>query len=290
VVREVPAGLRSTEGPLASKRSAEHRFETRQPLTVEVRCAGELVGEENLRCWPMQGEGGLTLRFSEPVEREELLRALRLEPAASLGRHLKPWPDLCSGHGKGSCGRDYYLEQDLAPASRYRVHLDAGLTDRFGQRLGRALQARFSTRDFPPGLFLPESGVREPWHGFAFKAVNVKQVEVRIRSQQGPALVRFLECRERAGEGEGAERCISGPVGPPKKLWLEGRRNQVVERELRLPRGLVVVTLASPEVVDADGRRVLFRRIVQRTELGLQARLTAFGMTKRAGRAAEGMV
>ncbi len=275
---EVPAGLPSSEGPLGSSERAIRKWSTRQPLDAEVRCSARPLVEERL-CWPMgDGDGSLRLHFGEPVDRDRLLAALRLDPPADLRRHLRTH-DSCGGDEKRRCGRDYHLAKDLLPERAYRVSIDPSLSDVFGQRLGKRLEARFTTRAFPPGLFLPsQSGTREAWHGVAFRAVNVKQVLARVRPQQGEALVRFLECHERWDESHGVERCIVGPTPAPQTIALAAPRNKVVERKLALGRGLSVVTLESPEVVDPQGKPILFRRFLTQTDLGLQARLTAYGI------------
>jgi hypothetical protein len=274
---ELPAGLKSVEGPLGSSERSVRKLRTRAPLEVEVRC-GDRPLEEERRCWPMRdGEGSLRLHLAEPVSREALIAALRVEPAADLRGRLRT-SDLC-GDEKRPCGREFWLARDLLPERAYRVTIAPSLTDVFGQKLGKRVEVRFTTRGFPPGLFLPaQSGVREAWQGFAFRAVNVKQVRARIRPQQGAALVRFLECHERWDESHGAERCIVGPTPPPQTVAIAAARNTVVERRLALARGLSVVTLESPEVVDSDAAPILFRRFVTQTDLGLQARITAFGV------------
>jgi alpha-2-macroglobulin len=280
---ELAAGLVSSEGPLPSAKRHTERLVTRRPLTVAISCDGQPLNP-TLRCWPMRNgySQGLQLELSEPVRLRDLQSALRITPATGeLRKHLKvSWDQCPRGDPDGPCARSFQLERDLLPNRAYEVHVAASLVDVFGQRLDGARRERFSTRDLPPGIFLAGHGLlREPWQPVRFKAVNIKRLEVRARRQVDGDLVRFLECRQRQAKSEGADQCVAGPLTPPKTLQIAAAVNQVVDRPLELPLGLTVLTVQSPQVVDHAGAPILFRRVVNLTDLGLQARLTAFGLT-----------
>lgn len=284
VVVQAPKGLRSTEGPLRSDERFEKGFRVFGPLRSRwVKCDGE-TARPGLKCWPMvtYDHGGLRLSFSEHVTRAQLLIHLRITPRPrKLKERLQPASYGCwiSGRTRVRCAREWRLSEHLLPRRKYRVRITPGLRDVNGQRLVRARGARFATRDFPPGLFPPNasSGFRERWHRYRFKAINVKRVDADLYTFRGADLVRFLSCQR--GATHWSSRCLAKRSAVRRSLKLRGARNKILTGSIKLPHGLIAVRFGSPQVVDYKGKRVVFYRTISRTDLGLQARLTAYGLT-----------
>lgn len=134
------AGLRSEEGPLPQARPQELRFRTRHRLRVEETSCG--TPEE-----PCEAFGGWTIRFSNPLDAEATEAAteeegLRIEPAV---RGFRPF-----------IFRDELrLQGVFEPFTTYRLELPAGVTDDFGQRLGRTEAMEIHVGPAAPFVRLP---------------------------------------------------------------------------------------------------------------------------------------
>ncbi len=258
VTLRAQAGLSSQEGPLPSLQVAARSFQVYVPLRVKVLCDGRPLRADR-PCWPMSNpyHGGLSLEFSEPVCGRQLLRGLRLTPGnARLARHLRThWPDgVARQASKNPCARQWSLGHDLALRRAHRLTLSPGLRDVFGQRLGRgSVDARFTTRGLPPDIFMPSGrhGLREPWHPYAVKTVNVTALQARITPYRGAARVALLECLRRNPR----QQCARRAGGAFATIKQPGRRDRVERRVLKLPGTLSVVTLRSPQVVGPDSSR-----------------------------------
>ena len=279
-----PKGLRSTEGPLRSDEVFNQRFRVFGPLESRSVHCDRQNAHAGLKCWPMVTDTrtGLQVTFSEHVTRAELVKHLRIAPRPrDLAKRLSPLFDRCwiKGKPKARCARAWQVAGHLLPRRKYRVRITPGLRDVNGQRLQRARDVRFSTRDFPPGIFPPNasSGFREPWHPYRFKAINVKQVDADLYTFRGADLVRFLKCRRSSSSWP--DRCLAKRPSTRRSVRLKGAPNKLLNGTISLPYGLIAVRFGSPQVVDYKGKRVVFHRTISRTDLGLQARLTAYGLT-----------
>ncbi|MFH2005032.1 MAG: MG2 domain-containing protein [bacterium] len=277
-------GLRTIEGPLVADEESKHDFQVFGPLKPERVTCDRQAAVPSLKCWPMANgyRTGLVLKLSEHVTQEALLRHLQITPQPrDLKKRLQPHYETCwiKGKQRVSCARGWQLQGDLLPRRAYRVRLTAGLRDVNGQALAKTEAFRFSTRDFPPGVFPPSAttGFRELWHPYRFKAVNVKQVEADLYTFRDADLVRFLTCQRSSSDWP--KHCLAKRTSRRVTVKMRGPRNKVLAGTIRLPAGLVAVRFGSPQVVDYKGKQILWHRTMTKTELGLQTRLTAYGLT-----------
>ncbi len=284
VAVRIPKGLRSTEGPLRSDKVVTVGFRVFGPLKTTAVTCDAAPAKAGLKCWPMVTDthDGLYISSSEHVTRTQLLKHLRIFPRpAKLAKRLKTARYRCwiQGKPKVKCARVWRISGHLLPRRKYRVRVTAGLRDVNGQRMQRAGVARFATRDFPPGLFPPNafSGFREPWHPYRFKAINVKRVDADLYTFRDAELVRFLWCRRKSNTWTSS--CLAQQRSVRRAVAMGGAPNKVFTRTLKLPHGFNVVRFASPQVVNYKGKRLAFYRTITRTDLGMQARLTAYGLT-----------
>ncbi|MBW2457375.1 MAG: hypothetical protein JRI68_22900, partial [Deltaproteobacteria bacterium] len=283
VTFQVPPGLRSLEGPLGSEEAKKVSYATPDPLSVRGACGPSKL-EDSPECLPMVDQrmgAPLNLMFSEPVYRDDLLKALTIQPApAKLRDELHPVWNLCrEDDRRGPCSRQYRFDGALAPRRAHRLVIRAGLADIFGQRLTQPYAADFKTRSYPPGLFLaPDHRIhREPGQDYVIKAINLKKVEVTLHAFTGAALVRFAECAKK--HSDWFARCTGGCAPTRQVLSLRSTRDRVGSVRVRLPRGLVAMRVSSPEVVDHEGKRVELDRLALQSDVGLHARVTPFGLT-----------
>lgn len=284
VVVKSPKGLRSTEGPLKSNEVTKQGYKVFGPLRSTAVTCDWANAKPNLKCWPMvtSDHRGLRLSFSEHVTLTQLLRHVRITPRPRKLKqrlHRAGYNCRIKGKPKVMCARNWTLIDHLLPRRKYRVRITPGLRDVNGQRLVKGRDARFATRDFPPGLFPPDAtaGFRERWHPYRFKAMNVKRVDADLYTFRDADLVRFLACQRSASYWP--DRCLAKRSVTRRSVKLRGARNKMLSGTLTLPHGLIAVRFGSPQVVDYKGKRVVFYRTISRTDLGVQARLTAYGLT-----------
>ena len=278
----VRQGLSCTEGPLTSTKVAARSYEVYGPLRAKVWCDGRPVAAGR-PCWPMSNSyhSGLRLEFSEPVCGRELLRGLRLTPGkALLARHLiNRWPNgVATPAARNTCAKDWWLDHDLALRRTHRLSLSPTLRDAFGQRLGaNARDVRFTTLGLPPDIFMPLDGpgLREPWHPYAVKTVNLTEFQVQRTPFRGKALVTLLECLRRSPR----QACTPPTDAPFQKVKMQGKRDRVERSVVKLPGALSAITLRSPQVRGTDKKMVSFTRLAAHASVGLHARLTAYGVT-----------
>jgi alpha-2-macroglobulin len=133
----VGPGTPSAEGPRTTARPQELRFRTYGPLAVETHgCSGE----SPRTCWP---GGGFWVRFTNPIDMAAWSDDLvRVEPELEdLTIHVS--------------GRQLLLHGRASPLTTYRVTLEPGIRDVFGQTLGTRRTVEFRTTDVSPTLALP---------------------------------------------------------------------------------------------------------------------------------------
>jgi alpha-2-macroglobulin len=281
---KVPQGLRSIEGPLPSSEAGKAGFQVFGPLQVKTVACDSQKAKASVKCWPMvtDAHSGLRIFFSEHVTRAAVLKHLRITPRP---RKLKARLRLLGPAGvveskpKVLVSRSWQVTGDLAPNQRYQVRITPGLQDVNGQRLSAVHTSRFSTRDFPPGIFPPDasSGFREPWQPYNFKVMNVTRVDADLVAFRGADLVRFLKCQHT--HDSWPKKCLKGQKHLRKSIRFGRRPNKLLTRSVPLPPGLVAIRFGSSQVVSHKGKRVHFHRTIVRTNLGLQAHLTAYGLT-----------
>ena len=284
VVLTVHKGVRGEEGPLLSDEETTRKFEVYGPLTAEVQCDCE-EARPGRKCWPMHNQHhlGLVLSFSEPVCRSELVKRLKITPRPrakleKLLRSTEDWLDEEQEYGpEDPCSHAFVFTRDLRLHQRYEVRISGQLTDVFGQRLGKDVAAAFTTRGLPPGIFLPKEGhgVREPWHPYRLKSVNVKTLQLSATPIRGKELVAYLACKRHRKR----EDCNPGSAAPMlKTVKVGGKQDAIRDHTMPLPGALALVRASSPELLDDEGKRVEYTRLVTRATMGLHARLTAYGV------------
>jgi len=141
IIVELAPELSGTEGPLTMEQAYSSDFRTYGPLrVVSLSCTGG--------CDP---DYSVNLRFSNPVQIKEANRAIRVN-----GRRLAAGSSTYHS-------ANVYLGGRFKPRTTYRVTVDAGLKDRFGQPLQPGKPLTFTTGDYEPMVHMPleSTGVLE---------------------------------------------------------------------------------------------------------------------------------
>ena len=121
---------------------SQQGFTTHGPLkvTLSIPTAGSALPPEQAK---------VCLRFSTPVAIEQVAQHVHMTPSPEglkeswdTNACTDAWDDLDRGNSVL-----------LAPRRTYRVIIDAGMSDEFGQKLGKAHEWSFSTGDRMPGLW-----------------------------------------------------------------------------------------------------------------------------------------
>jgi alpha-2-macroglobulin len=150
-------------------------FATYGPLTFDrVTCDNE----------PMCPAGFLRVTFSNPVKGADVLRAVRLAPAARF-----------TVSDTSELETSWVLEGVLRTRTTYTVTVDSSLTDAFGQRLTGIRTRQLATTgyasslDYPAGIMLVE---RESFRTLAVRHVNVDSLAVTVTAVPESALATVL--------------------------------------------------------------------------------------------------
>ena len=271
------AGAPSAEGPLTSADAYEHAFRTYGPLKAEsISCPGAdeevPVGDGDTLvegCDPMSQ--GFTISFNNGLDR------------ASIGdEDLKVDPPLS---GQGMSIYENILQIEGMPSGRttYTVRVPAGLTDRFGQRLGKDLTVAFKTGSMRPALMVPgdQSVVLDPAAKGVMEIYTVNNAKLRVvlkrvKPEDWPA---FQQAMGR-GDFQGPER-MPGAAVSDETVETKAPEDTMAPLRLDLNKALtdgkgMVAVAVLPMAEDPDNwlNRPQWRW-VQVTDLGVDVALEA---------------
>lgn len=277
VAFSIGAELVGEEGPLPAGSTETVSFETYGPLAVErVTCNRDTP---NAHC--MAGSG-LSLELTNAVKVKDLKRAVSLTPAA--GVEWETWRDDDSETTYSS------LSAKLRPGSTYTLRVSGELTDRYGQRMGKAHVEKIVVDDLWPTVEIGVSGdVVEPklLRPVSVGSVNVKQYEL-VTAALAPADLLALADVERLDQRFAAVGKIAGAkqrtVRPNAAVNVLAK--ELVDPAAVLPgahRGPMAVGTRWVEREAKQGRRPESERIgsdvrlLQVSDLAISAKLSRHG-------------
>jgi uncharacterized protein YfaS (alpha-2-macroglobulin family) len=222
--------------------------------------------------------GDPRLVFSTPIDGKSLA-ALTLSPAPPAGVRAFDARD-----------EDVAIAASLlAPNTAYTVTAGAGLTDRFGQRLGSAQTKTFRTADLLPDVWAPDGT-----HLFA----SARDVKLNVVAVNPPPDVRAiftpLTARDIVLHPDPFGEPDKGDVLPPSAVWpafdASGTKN--VERTIAIPLraklGASAGTLAYGVAAHASPQPFVASGVVQLTNLGVFAQFFPGGGVVRVNRISDG--
>ncbi|MGI5844589.1 MAG: alpha-2-macroglobulin family protein [Candidatus Xenobium sp.] len=260
-ILEIRAGLKGASGAdLGLEKTRTIHFHTLNKFSVS-----DLSTESDWR-----PDGGLVLKFSNPVSPKKLVSSLRFEPEI----RIPEW------YAEDEHARtDIYLYLPMKARTAYQVSLTADLQDDFGNALGTAWTKSFTTTDFTPALHLSGGqGILEAQGDLRLPVGlrNIQRLRVRMARIAPEDLVPLLQ--------NGDAFWSDQPFTPPEGYQVDEDwtpvvpQNQMVDCPLDLSRalgesrtGLVYVQLQAGEGKSKWDQRVL----VQVTDLGLTGKFSA---------------
>ena len=142
---EIGPGVSPMQGNLPSAIPFNFSLRTYGPLVLEQARPGDDYLTSTGK--PRFAAGDPALTFNNPLDQKTFAKHVTVAPSPATVGQL---------YSLTSDGRAISLNPyALAPRTTYRVSVDAGLQDVFGQQLGRTVQATFATGDLTPYFWAP---------------------------------------------------------------------------------------------------------------------------------------
>ncbi|MBN1548262.1 MAG: Ig-like domain-containing protein, partial [Syntrophaceae bacterium] len=170
---KMKAGLPGQSGNLGMAQAYELKFSTYNYFRAEGISPG--------RDWDCGDqyypEFGIRISFSNPVNRDELLKHLRFTPEISF-------PEDYSYESN-----EFTLAPNFQPNTKYTLRLDAGLPDKYGNLLDKEAVFTFQTIDYAPYLTMPSGRMlSEAYLGtrFPVKIMNVYNAPLQMKAYRTP--------------------------------------------------------------------------------------------------------
>ncbi|MGD8752897.1 MAG: Ig-like domain-containing protein, partial [Anaerolineales bacterium] len=158
-----------------------------QDFSTQFRTIPEL---SILRTEPGQGLGtpiyrGVVIYFSGPIESDEVLNYVTLEPSVTNLRH---WWD--------GDRRALYINGDFTPVTDYNLRLSSQLSDPWDDTLGSEFRLDFRTNPLDPELIMAHGGIdlflTPQETSLTLQATNLSSANISVGSVPFADYVRFL--------------------------------------------------------------------------------------------------
>ena len=234
------AGLKGRQGQVGLEREQILSFRTYGPLAYLP---------EKLKT--VRPEDGLTLHFSNGVNPAELVKRIKIEPKVTIPEYLD--------HDT-SPSNDPTLYLALAPRKHYKVSLDKGLKDRYGQALGKDIDIQFTTGDFQPAFHMPEGlGLLESKGPLRLPVglCNIHQADIDIATLDRQKVIAVLE----SSKALYARNAYTPPGGFTRHLSLapSSQPNKLEDRPITFTPadGSFVYIQARPDASSEEKRAVV---------------------------------
>lgn len=283
-VEPLPHGADVTLTVSAELRGAQGNLPMGEPYQLDYSIYGDFFLQEIDCSVSSYGgcspAGGFHLEFSNPVKWGDVVRHLRIAPEVRL-------PDDPEWADDGQRA-NVYVAARLQPETTYKVSIEPGLKDVFGQTLGGTREQEFRTGSYPPLARLDfDGGVLEAEgpHRVAARFRNVESATLRLRQV---TLEEYLESRERDyGYGGGRSswfkddraggivRSTIRPGAPPNQEKVVPIQLDAAFRGAR--RGIVAIDLRRPRVT-GDYSEPIDTALVRVTDLGLTVKESPRGI------------
>ena len=271
VVLTIAERLRGSEGPLTAEAERQVTFYTFDALALEqVNCARR---DDQ----PCEADSSVSLSFNNAIKPRSLLGKVHITP--DVGLKLSAAEDDATTSWVELPGR-------YQPGQSYRLQLDAGITDEFGQTLSRPVTATFRFADHHPRVDIGAVG-----RNFAGRPLSVPVASRNVASFD--LLTAALSAQDLLAWRE-AQR--PGPGNLKDLDWLAKLKGTVVQRvsPTAAKNQIAKLSVDASKVLGATGRgalaigaryaldkndweRPVDMKVLNLSDLGISAKLSRFG-------------
>ncbi len=249
-------GVRGLQGPELGETAFDLEFKTFGTFAVTTATC------EN-GCDP-DAYSPVRVEFSNELAREDIQKFIHLSPPVADFR-ASCWGRQCSPGGT------------FAPARRYTLTLDAGLTDAHGQKLRKPFTFTFTTGHRRPLLSWATEGEVLERHARPLRvgvdARNLTQVQARLLPLPETGVTALLASAEVAEPPPMPKEALTIALRAPQKQDQSERRVFDFDKLLNGKPGIAVLDVWSPQFTGQAGRPHHLRRVFQVTDLHVDAKV-----------------
>ncbi len=267
--------LKGVEGPLEAGVEQVVTFNTYDPLGLEeVSCARDRAEKD---CSP---ESGVALVFNNGIKPRELVGRLHVTPDVGL---KPPFSD----EREADAPTTYVpLVGRFVAGQSYRVQIDAGVSDRFGQKLGKPLNAAFRFRNHFPRVDIGAVGRNFAGRGLSVPVAsrNVASFDLLTAALSPGDLMKWLEARQEGEKkGQGLDWLSSLAQAKSQRVSPQAAKNQIDRLLVDAVKvlgasGRGALAIGARYQPDADDWNVPeAMKIINVSDLGIAAKLSRFG-------------
>ncbi|MEK7857166.1 MAG: Ig-like domain-containing protein, partial [Acidobacteriota bacterium] len=258
----VEKGTPSAEGPLTTVARQSYQFTTYGPFKYSRAYCG---WAQNPNCSPFDA---WYLEFNNPIDAAKFSKEMvKIEPAVE-GLQIYP------------SGNNVYFQGYKKGNTTYKVTIDGGLTDTFGQTLGQAAVATIKVGQAPQNFYAQGGSmvVLDPGSkpSFSFYTTNHANARVRMYRVNPEDWYQFTQYYRRLNYDDGQKPAIPGTVISDKVIPIKNIADELVETRVdlteALPGGLGNIILdIEPTVRKNQYDRSRIFTWLQATQIGLDA-------------------
>ncbi|HTH38040.1 MAG TPA: Ig-like domain-containing protein, partial [Pyrinomonadaceae bacterium] len=258
----VEKGTPSAEGPLTTPARQSFQFTTYGPFKYSRAYCG---WAQNPNCSPFDA---WYLEFNNPIDSGKFAKEMvRIEPPVE-GLQIYP------------SGNNIYFQGYKKGSTTYKITIDGGLTDNFGQTLGQPAVATIKVGPAPQNFYAQGGSmvVLDPTSkpSFSIYTTNHSNARVRMYRVTPEDWYQFTQYFRRLGYDDGQRPAIPGTVISDKVVPIKSVPDELVETRIdiaeALPGGIGNILLdIEPTVKREKYDRSRVFTWVQATQIGLDA-------------------
>ena len=287
----INAGTPSAEGPLRTQKAQTFSFTTYGPFKFSKAVCG---WQQNTNCTPFHD---WYLEFNNPIDGSKFRKEMvRVDPPVE---GLKVFPS----------GNHLYFQGYKKGNTAYRITVDAGLTDNFGQTLDRPVLTTIRVGAADPNLYAQGGPmtVLDPFGSrtFSFWSTNFSSARVRMYAVEPRDWHQFQQYFRRLNYDDGKRPAVPGRLVSEKIVQIDRRPDELVETRIDVSPALndgfgsLILDIepvedVSKAVTVRGGRPWRVFTWLQSTQIGLDAfvdntELVAFASELRTGKPLAGV-
>lgn len=286
----VNAGTPSAEGPLRTQKAQSYSFTTYGPFKFNKSYCG---WQQNANCGPFHD---WYLEFNNPIDASKFTKEMvKIEPAIE---GLKIFPS----------GNNLYFQGYKKGRTNYKITVDAGLADTFGQTLGQAVSTTIRVGDAEQNMYAQGGpmSVIDPFgsRSFSVYSTNFNSARVKLYAVAPSDWSQYQQYFRRLNYDDGKRPAMPGRLVSDSVVAIASKPDELVETRIDITPALtegfgsVIVDIDPVEkktdAVTVRGRQWSVVTWLQSTQIGLDAfvdntELVGFATELRSGKPLTGV-